>query len=249
MTRTLVIPDGQVRHGVNLDHWADIGELINEVQPENIVNLGDFADHEAISSYHTARSAEGKRLAKDNDAVKYAYELHTVRWASRAYSPRKVYVEGNHCHRFAKFIAENPVLDGSLVNPITTTFGADGWEVVPFLGVRVINGVKYSHFFPRSADGCIKQTKNGAGSARLQAMREMQSCTAGHLQGFSYYEHGLGTRIVQSMIVGACYTHAEGYLSAQGNRHFRGVIMKTHNRDGSYDFERLSLSALRRRYR
>ena len=57
------------------------------------------------------------------------------------------------------------------------------------------------------------------------------------------------TMIVEGYGHHNCYTHNEDYLGAQGNRHWRGVlVLNDVNEDGEFDLMPLSLSYLERKY-
>lgn len=247
MKTLLVIPDTQCAHGRPIKHLGWIGSLIADRQPDTVVHIGDHFDHPSISKY--ASPADGRRYQKDVDAGIAAIDLmlDTVGRRASGYRGKFVMTQGNHEQRLQRYLAAHPELQGALQDP-TDELTQMGWEVVPFLQPITINGTRFCHYFPRSGSGNVMQDRNGAPDARAQALREMVNCTAGHRQNFSYYCHPLGDQVVQSMIAGSCYLHNEPYLTPQGNHHFRGVILKTYQRSGYYDFETISLEQLRRRY-
>ncbi len=245
MRRTIVIPDTQIRKGVPIKHMRWLGRWIADEQPDTVVMLGDWIDNPAISKYSHA----GRSYQADVDVGINAMHdmLEAISAHSAGYKARFVFCVGNHEHRLVKYLAEHPELDGALHDPLHD-FEAFGWEVIPFLMPVTIGGVRYCHYFPRSARGNVMQDRNGAPDARAQAVREMTSCVAGHQQGFSYYEHPLADQVVQSMIAGSCYLHEEAYLTHQGTQYWRGAILQTFHRPGEYDFARLSLRTLKDRY-
>jgi len=76
MRKHLVIPDTQVTPTSPKDHLSWIGQYIVEKKPDVIVDLGDFADMESLSSYDKGKlRAEGKRYKKDIEAAKEGMEL------------------------------------------------------------------------------------------------------------------------------------------------------------------------------
>lgn len=247
MKSTVVIPDTQIRHGVQTWHLPLIGRYIADHQPDSVVMLGDWFDHMAISKYPDGKI--GRLYQRDVDAGVRAMEqlLDTIQRRAKGYKGRFIFTTGNHDYRLQRYIAEHPELAGALHDPMDTL--ADmGWRVIPFLEVVMDHGVAYSHYFPRSAKGTVMQGSRGAPDARAQLLREMRSCTGGHQQGFSYYEHPTGNRVIQSMIAGSCYVHDEKYLTPQGQVYFQGIIHKVFTSPGVYDFKRVSLQQLRRMY-
>jgi hypothetical protein len=243
-----VIPDTQVRPGVRIDHLEWAGKYIAEKAPDVVVHLGDHWDMPSLSSYDKGKaSAEGRRVMKDIEAGNAALELLTNSMGMVAASARLVLLRGNHEERLERYVNDHPELLGSV------GYGsfADvrlGWQPVPFLQPVEIGGVAFCHYFPRSSDGNIAQTKRGAPSARAQLLREMQSCVSGHRQGLDLAIHTNGKRLIRSIIAGSFYQHHEGYLSPQGNHHWRGILMLHEVRDGNFNLLEVSLDYLRRRY-
>ena len=62
----LIIPDTQVKPGVDLNYLAWVGKYIVEKKPDVVVQIGDFADMPSLSSYDTGKkSFEGRRYKDD----------------------------------------------------------------------------------------------------------------------------------------------------------------------------------------
>jgi hypothetical protein len=261
-----VIPDPQVRPGVRTDHLEWAGKYIAEKRPDVVVCLGDFWDMPSLSSYDKGKaSAEGRRVQKDIDAGNKALELLTYsmlgdckveKWDFKPpktivvekldWQPRMIMLRGNHENRLERYINDN----AELVGAFDGAFADErlGWEVVPFLQPIEVGGVAFCHYFPRSSDGNVAQTKRGAPSARAQLLREMQSSVSGHRQGLDLAIHTNGKRLIRSIIAGSFYQHSEGYLSPQGNHHWRGILMLHEVKDGNFNLLEVSLDYLRRRY-
>lgn len=247
--RIVVVPDCQVRPGVPLEHLRWAGEFIADRGPSVVVQLGDFADMASISTHDAPGSLakEGKRLREDLDAVGDGMSMlmRPVRKMRRR--PRMVLVKGNHEERFDRFVQANPVLSGMLGDDPFGYAGA-GWEVFPFLRPVVIQGIAFSHFFPRSASGKITQTRNGAPNALTMVKREMRSCVAGHTQGLDTACYTIGDRMLRGVIAGSFYLHDEEYLSEQGRHYWAGILELNEAADGYFDLSEVSIDFLCRRY-
>lgn len=260
MSKThLVIPDVQTKEGVPTKHLKYIGEYIVHKQPDVIVCLGDFADMPSLSYYDRGtKGFEGRRYRKDVDATKAAMSellgplnrLNARRKKSKksGYHPRLVMLLGNHENRINRAISSDAILEGT-ISTDDLGYKEAGWEVHNFLETVTIDGITYSHFFPRSNNGRVLQSTRGAPSALAQAQREMRSCTSGHLQGLDFNVRQLGDRRLYNIIAGSAYLHDEDYLSPQGTEYWRGIIHKLDVRDGMYDPLFLSLDYLERRYK
>jgi hypothetical protein len=249
-----VIPDTQVKPGVPTDHLTAAGNYVVERQPDVIVHLGDHFDMHSLSSYDKGtRKAEGARFMEDiNAGIEamqaflepiHAYNRGRAAAKKKQYKPRMVYCIGNHEERIMRHVNANPVLEGTL-SYNSLRMREMGWEQYDFLEAVEIDGILYSHFFPRSPNGRIMQNRRGAPNARLQVMREMQSCTAGHLQGMDFHVHQTGHTLKYGLIAGSFYQHEEEYLTPQGTAYWRGCIYKHEVRDGRYDPMFLSLEYL-----
>lgn len=242
-TKHLVIPDCQIRPGVPLDHLTALGNYIIDQQPDVIVQIGDFADMHSLSSYDrgTVRS-EGERYQQDVDCAAEAmatlmapiesYNRHAKLMHRKRYTPRMILTLGNHEERIARHVNANPNLEGKCSYE---DLPYQDWEVHQFLATVEVDGILYSHYFPRNAQGRVVQTFRGAPNARLQVLREMQSCTAGHLQGLDFSIHQTAGRRIYGIIAGSFYQHDEDYLSPQGTAYWRGVIVKHEVENGEYD--------------
>lgn len=258
MREHLVIPDLQIQHGVPLEHLTWIGKYIVDKQPEVIVQIGDFADMHSLSSYDMGRkSGEGARYEVDIAAAQEGmatlmapiieYNRKQVKNKKAQYKPHMVLTLGNHENRINRHVNSNPILEGRLSTD-DLGFASYGWEVHEFLEVVEIDGVLYSHYFPRNAQGKVVQSFRGAPNARAQVQREMQSCTSGHLQGLDFHIQQTATTRKYGIIAGSCYLHEEDYLTPQGTAYWRGIIYKHEVHDGEYDVMFVSLDYLQRRY-
>lgn len=253
-TTHFVMPDCQVKPGVNTDHIEAAGNYCAAKRPDVIVCGGDFFDMHSLSSYDKGKAAAENRRYEDDIkagivAMKRFFKginklnRSLVSQKKKKYTPRLVYVMGNHEIRIERFSNSNPELVGK-VGLKDLRLEEFGWEVYPFLAVAEVDGILYSHFFPRNAKGKITQTKNGAPSAVLQLQRERQSCTGFHQQGLDYAIHPSANKIQYGLIAGSFYSHEEDYLSPQGTMYWRGCIMKHEVENGQYDIMPLSLRYL-----
>lgn len=249
LTSHLLIPDTQVKPGIDTNHLEHIGKYIAERKPDTVIMIGDWWDMSSLSSYDQGKKCfEGRRYKADIDAGKVAMDRMMNGLKGMRKRPRLVFTMGNHENRINRAVEDDAKLDGTIG---TSDLGLPGWgwEVYPFLQPVDIDGIRYCHFYPRAASGAITQITRGAPNAKAQLIREGGSCTAGHQQGLDVQCLPLRGRLQWGLIAGSCYTHEEEYLSPQGTTHWRGIVVKHEvNGDGSYCPMFVSLSYLRRRY-
>ncbi len=237
----LVIPDCQVRPGVDTSHLGAIGNYIEEKRPSVIVNLGDFNDVVSLNSYNIGRaSAEGKRYVDDIEAGKKANYKLTKPWlGKRGYSPLQVMTLGNHEDRINREADANPKFMGTLrIDDLC--YEDYGWDVYQFLRIVRIDGIDYSHFFASGPKG------QPVSSARALLNIRHSSAVMGHVQDRDMAIHKQTQHV--ALFAGLCTMHDEKYLGPQGNSQRRGIWVFHEVRGGTFDPMFVSLEFLRRRY-
>ncbi len=123
MKRHLVIPDTQVRHGVDTEHIDWCAQAILEYRPDVVVMIGDHWDMPSLSSHAPpgSESSENTRYFTDVNAGNEAFArlckpMQKVmarekgRWK---WKPRCVFTFGNHEHRITRAISNEPRLTGA----------------------------------------------------------------------------------------------------------------------------------------
>lgn len=234
-----VIGDLQVKQGLELDYIHHIGAYIAKKKPDIIVQIGDWFDNAALSSYDRGRlSAEGKRLSADiaagNEAIRI---IDSYIQAAPNYQPRRVVTLGNHEDRIQRFVNENPALEGFLGSHLYH-FEQYGWEVYDFLTPCIIEGIAFVHYVVAVNTG---KPLGNALASRLEKVGT--SFVMGHQQTFAYHERSLQLTgdMQMAVVVGACYEHDEPYKGVQGNHHFRGCVMLYEVQDGYAMLKKITL--------
>ena len=208
----------------------------------------------SLSSYDVGKkSFEGRRYRDDIEAAHAAmeallspleeYNANARRNHKERFSPRRILLLGNHENRINRATENDPKLDGVLSTK-DLKYEEAGWEVVPFLDVRVISNIAFSHYFTSGVLG------RPVTSANALLTKKHMSCVAGHQQGLQFHADykADGTRIT-GIIAGSCYEHNEDYMGPQGNKHFRGIVMLHEvEPDGSFDMMPVSLRYLKDKY-
>lgn len=251
--RHFIIPDTQVRPGVPLDHLRWIAEAIVEYKPDVVAHIGDHFDMPSLSLHEGPGSLkmEGARYEDDvatgNEAFATlcapmeAEQARLIRRKQKRWEPRKLFLFGNHENRIHRAINAAPKFAGTIGDHHLNT---RDFERHPFLERVWQDGVLYSHYFQSSHSahaigGTIDNRLNKIGASFVQ----------GHEQGFRY-----GTRIQASgatwhgLVAGSCYLHDEDYRGAQGQGHWRGVVVLNEVRDGDFCVMPLTLDYLCRKY-
>ena len=248
----LVIPDTQVRPGVDLSYLSWVGQYIINKKPSVIVCLGDFADMESLSSYDKGKkSFEGRRYKNDIQAAKKGMDilLKPIRDFNKkakdghrvGYRPRMVLTLGNHEQRIERVAEFQPEFE-DVVSYNDLPY--QDWEVIDFLKPIDIDGVNYVHYLSNPYTGYPY-----GGSALNQLTKAGKTFIVGHKQTLDIATRFTVDKKQQwGIVAGACYTHDEVYKGHQGNAHWRGIIMLNRVNDGTFDPMFISLDYLKDRY-
>lgn len=254
--KIFIIPDAQVKDGVDTSHILAAGRYIIDKQPEVVVCLGDFWDMPSLSSYEKvgSKSFEGRRYKNDIDSGNNAmrillsplneYNEAKSRHKEKKYKPRMVFLMGNHENRIGRAINDNPAhLDGIIGY---SDLDLQGWEQYEYQEIVDIEGILFSHNFVNP----YSLTKNVvAGTIDNKLQRIGNSFVMGHQQVLQF-----GTRHLSSgkqmlgIVAGAYYSHDEAYMGLQGNHHWRGCVVLHDTKDGYGDPMFLSLEYIKRKY-
>ena len=249
--KILVLPDVQAKSGNDFSFLTSIGNYIIAKKPDVIVNIGDFADMESLSTYDRGlKSFEGRSYQKDiwsareaMDALLtplYDYNKEMKKQKQKSYKPRMVLTLGNHENRINRAINEDRKLDGLIS---TDDLPYQDWEVHSFLEVVVIEGIAFSHYFTSGAMG------RPVGTAAALLSKKHMSCIAGHQQGrqIAFAKRADG-KDMTALIIGSCYEHDEEYMGVQGNQHWRGLYLLHNVSDGGFDECAVPLSYIKENY-
>ena len=252
----IMIPDTQVKPDIDMNYLTWIGEYIAHRKPDVIIHIGDHFDLPSLSSYDRGtKKAEGRRLTGDIEAGIHGMNLlllpiaelqaaEQVKYGEVRYKPKMVFTIGNHEERLMRHVNANPELDG-FVNYSSFKLDENGWEVYDFLEPAVINGVTYCHYMASPMSG-----KPYGGTAQNVLKHVGESFSMGHKQTLEIATRSLPASGKQQwgIIAGASYPHDEEYKGHQGNKHWRGIIVKHGVDNGDYNPMFVDLKYLENRY-
>lgn len=251
MKRHLLIPDTQVRKGVDTKHIDWAARAIVEYRPDVIVMIGDHWDmhslstHDAPGSEHMENSRYWDDVNSGNEAFarlcKPMQKVMAREKGRKKWKPRCVFTFGNHEHRITRAVSKEPRLTGaySLHHLNTQQF-----ERHDFLEIVNIDGIAYSHYFANVLSG---RPIGGTIPNRLNKIGRSFVC--GHEQGMQY---GMvqypGSIRRHGLVAGSFYSHCESYRGAQGRDEWRGIVVLNEVQSGDYCVMPLTLDYLRRKY-
>lgn len=245
----MVIPDTQVKPGVDTDHLEWAGKYAAERKPDVIIHLGDHWDMHGLSYYDKGKLSGRSQNYKDDieagNAAMDRFMAPIYKAANKTgWWPELHFCLGNHEQRIERYIDANAELDGTVGYQ---DFNLDDhhWTVHPFLALAEVDGIAYTHYLANPMSG---KPLGGVMSTRLK--NAGMSFTMGHQQTLDHCARYLANgKVHRGLVAGAFYQHDEAYKGIQGNRHWRGLIWK-HEVDGlgCYDIMEVSMGYLRRKY-
>ena len=253
MRRHLVIPDCQVRPGVETSHIDAAARAIVDYRPDVIVCLGDFWDFPSLNCHSEKGSVEmeGTRYQEDLDAGNDAFErlcrpmekeqARLSKGKRKHWNPRKVFLGGNHEDRADRVARNDPKWQGVIGSHNCQT---RDFERYPFLEVVNIDGFAYSHFFANTHSG-----RPIGGSIENRLANIGRSFVQGHEQGLRHGRKPYPGNINRlGVVAGSFYQHCEGYRGPQGRDEWRGIVVLNEVKDGDADLMPLSMNYILRRY-
>lgn len=246
----LVIPDQHAKPGTDNERADWLAKLIIDIQPDVVVNLGDCADMESLSSYDKGkRSFSGRTYRADIDShLEFQSRLWEPVYRRKKKLPRAVVFEGNHEHRVEKALDLSPELEGTIG---FQDYAFDSYydEVVRYQGstpgVAVIDGISYAHYF---ISGVMGRPLSGINPAKALVDKRHKSSTCGHSHLADWFVTSPDGKPVMGCVAG-CYQDYNAPWAGESNKlWWRGVVIKRNVEDGAYDPEFVSIERLRRTY-
>lgn len=251
MTSHLVIPDIHA-HPDHSNNRADyLSQLIIDLQPDVVINLGDQFDMASLSGYDKGkRSFVGRSYKNDlNSGLEFSERLWEPVRARKKRLPYRIYIEGNHEHRIEKALDLNPELVGTID---FKDYDLDRYydEVVRYEGstpgIIEVDGVNYSHYF---ISGVLGRPISGEHPAYSLSTKLGGSVTAGHLHTVDYnVRTDVYGRKRHALIAGCFFDYNSDWAGSANDLYWRGVIVKRNVFDGEYDPEFISMNQLVKEY-
>lgn len=244
----LVIPDPHAHPDHNNDRADWLGNLILDLKPDVVVNIGDMFDMPSMAGYDKGkRSFWGRSFRKDLDA---GLEFDERMWApirkAKKRRPFSVFTEGNHEHRLSRAIDMQPELDGTIgFNDFD--LGRNYDEVIRYQGgtpgIIDIDGIHYAHYF---VSGVMGRPIGGEHPAYSLLTKHFTSCTCGHIHVADYsVRTTVDGRRIMGLVSGVYQDYESKWAGEINKLWWRGVVIKRNVENGYYDPEFVSIERLR----
>jgi hypothetical protein len=247
----LIIPDPHAHPDFNNDRAVWLGELIKDLKPDVVVNLGDMWDMASMSSYDKGKkSFNGRNYNADiNAGLDFDEKLWAPIKKAKKKRPRRIFIEGNHENRLKKLLDLQPELEGTVgFDDLDLNKNYD--DIVEYKGqtpgVISVDNIFYSHYF---CSGVMGRPIGGEHPAASLISKQYSSCTCGHIHitDFSTRTDPNGKRIM-GLVAGVFQDYDSPWAGEINKLWWRGVIIKHNVEDGCYDPQWVSIDQLRKEY-
>jgi hypothetical protein len=232
-----------------------LGKLIRDVKPDYVVDLGDGADMKSLNSYDTRYPQAIVSQSYQRDIEHYNEAMDRV-WGSFKTSKRKrphrIGFEGNHENRIKKAISIDPRLEGEKYGISFSHLNTDYWfddyheysNSAP--SVADYDGVSYSHYFSSGNYGTATSGTHHAYTI-LQNRNHSSTCGHSHKRSVYFKDSTHPTGIIG--LVAGCFKGGDESWAGQANSEWaKGVVIKRNIDHGMYDFQWVSMEALKKEY-
>jgi len=254
-TTAIVFSCAHADPSVGNERFQWLGELIYDINPTYVIDLGDGADMKSLNSYDSRnpQSVVTQNYQADIDAYNDSQEKLRAKSNLRKYKkPVWIGFEGNHENRIKKAIQHDPRVEGDRYGISFSHLQTDHWfdeyhEYANSAPSLVhYDGVLYGHYVSSGNFGTAMSTKHHGYS-----LVEKLACSAtvGHSHKFHYYHKADACPYPVNGLVVGCYKGKEEKWAGQANREWRhGVVIKRQVSNGNYDMQWVSLSSLEKEY-
>lgn len=252
MTNTyILIPDQHAVSYWNNDRADWAGKLLADLKPDVVVNMGDAADLESLSSYDKGkRSFHGKTYKKDLDAhLDFQERLWAPIKATKKKLPHRVFLEGNHENRIERALDLSPELAGTIG---FEDFLFDKYydEVIRYdgglPGIYKRDGILFAHFFPTGVSG---RPIGGERPAHMLLAKNGMSSIAAHSHTLDFAtRRTVADQHLNGLIVGCYQDYINPWAGPIGKFWQAGIVVLRNVHEGNFDFQWISLDALRSEY-
>jgi hypothetical protein len=247
----LIIPD---QHAVPYHHndRADwLAQLMIDLKPDVVVNMGDAADMESLSSYDKGkRSFHGKSYKKDIDAhLDFQERLWEPVRKTKKKLPYRVVLEGNHENRIERALDLSPEMQG-VIGFEDFKFSDYYNEVVRYdgglPGIYKRDGILFAHFFPTGVSG---RPIGGERPAHMLLAKNGISTIAAHSHTLDFAtRRTVADRVLNGLVVGCYQDYINPWAGPIGKFWQAGVAILRNVEDGNYDLQWVSIEALKKEY-
>ena len=217
------------------DRFDWLCELLYDIKPDYVIDLGDGADMKSLNSYDTRypQAIASQNYERDINSYNDSQErLRRKFKRMKRKRPAFFGAEGNHENRIKKAIAHDPRLEGSKYGISFSHLQTDTWF-----------DESYAHYL---ATGNFGTAMSGEHHAFSLLKKRHSSTTVGHSHKRNIYFKDDAFPNKSIGLVAGCFKGGAEHWAGQANGEWwKGVIIKRNIDGGHYDPEFVSLDRLK----
>lgn len=239
--RILVIGDAHVAPHQNLRRFKALGNYVKAVEPDVIVDIGDFLSLDSLSEWDKdkRKKMEGRRYQADIDAANRAYDLFQNVPKN---TKQRHKIMGNHEQRSDRYVDYNPVMTGKMDLAKDLQLKERGYIVTPYKDHVDISGISFTHIPINSMGKPIGEPNVTRKALQLYN----NSVVFGHTHSLSHSaEHRTNApHLNQALSVGCFFEHVDEYAVGSKTDYWRGLVLLTVSHNNRFDINTISMSQL-----
>ena len=237
------------------ERFTWLGNFIEDLKPDYVVDLGDGADMRSLNSFDTRHPQAIVSQSYQADVEHYNDAMDRI-WSryrlTKKKRPYRIGFEGNHENRIKKAISLDPRIEGDRYGisfgHLQTDYWFDEYHEYSNGGPAIADydGVSYAHYF---SSGNFGSAMSGIHHAYGLIQKRNHSSTCGHSHKRSiYFKDGSHPNPVIGLVAG-CFKGKDESWAGQANQEWaRGVVVKRNISNGCYDFQWVSMEMLEKTY-
>lgn len=251
MATYLVIPDQHAVPYFNNDRADWLGKFMKDLKPEVVVNMGDCADMESLSSYDKgSRSFQGKSYKADIDAhLNFQERLWAPLKRTKKKLPYRVVLEGNHEFRIERALDLSPELTGTIGfkdydfdSYYDTVVRYDGGTP----GIIELDEILFAHYFITGVSG---RPMGGENPGNTMISKNKMSSIAAHSHIYDYCtQTNINGRTHNGVVVGCYQNYINPWAGNIGKLWRAGVTVLRNVEKGDFDLQFISIETLKKEY-
>lgn len=256
MTKTAIVYTcAHAKPDVSNERFNWLGDLIEDIKPDYVVDLGDGADMASLNSYDTrypkaivAQSYE-KDIASYNDAQDRIWSRYSLKKKRRPY---RIGFCGNHEERINKAVSLDPRLEGDKhgisFKHLQTDFWFDDYHPYSNGGPAIVtyDGVSYAHYFSAGNYGAAISGMHHA-YGLVQHRHSSSVCGHSHKRSLYFKDEAYPYPSI-GMVVGCYKGKEESWAGQSNNSWWHGVVIMRNIENGVFDPEFVSMDRLKKAY-
>jgi len=250
----LVCPDIHAHPDHNNDRADWLGQFIKDRKPDVVVNMGDQWDLPSLSSFDKGKASfNGANYEKDiNAGLDFQDRMWHPMQQSKKKQPRRVFLEGNHCHRIHKVLEYEPHLAGDRYGISYKNLQLDHYyhDVVMYEGgtpgIINLDGISFAHFM---VSGLMGRPIGGEHHASSLLQKNYSSCIVGHSHTADFaIRSGSSGKTIMGLVCGVYQDFDSGWAGLCNRLWWRGLVYLKNVDEGVFEPEFISMESLRRAY-